>query len=206
MCLRDEVWCFLGQDTNNVLLGPRVCVASVRDKVAVTVTTGRDKHADKISMRRTLRGRCIVYIFETDKSSGNHHPLESLLLPTMRAGLLTKIGRKHPNVSCPRQKWILGRFYRTCRWVHCSASQYLSHFVSACLSGCVSLRVHYRVCQCREKKGLARARLRLSQSGQVSRLHVHPSTFILDSPTSLLLLWTTFYGVKVFMHKTGLGG
>ena len=44
-----------GQDTNNVL-EPRVCVESVRDKVAVTwttVTTGWDKHADKMSMRKT---------------------------------------------------------------------------------------------------------------------------------------------------------
>ena len=47
----------MAQDTNNVLLEPRVCVESVRDNVAVTtwttVTTGWDKHADKMSMRKT---------------------------------------------------------------------------------------------------------------------------------------------------------
>ena len=49
--------CFLGQDTNNVLLEPRECVESVRDCVAVstwtTVTTSWAKHADTVSMRKT---------------------------------------------------------------------------------------------------------------------------------------------------------
>ena len=46
-----------GQDTNNALLEPRVCVESVRAYVAVstwtTVTKGWDKHADNVSMRKT---------------------------------------------------------------------------------------------------------------------------------------------------------
>ena len=45
------------KDVVNVVLEPRVCVESVRDNVAVTtrptVTTGWDKHADGMRMRKT---------------------------------------------------------------------------------------------------------------------------------------------------------
>ena len=45
------------KDALHVVLEPRVCVESVRDYVAAciwtTVTTGWDKHADKMRMRKT---------------------------------------------------------------------------------------------------------------------------------------------------------
>ena len=59
MTLRDEARLCWGktQTMCSLSLEPRVCVGSVRDYVAVctwtTVTTGWDKHADKMRLRKT---------------------------------------------------------------------------------------------------------------------------------------------------------